>query len=239
MFKYFKAIFRGGLKILFAYPKIRRYAKHKDKYPIEERYAYARKLVKIAFHALDVKFDFYDIEKLPKDEPLMFVCNHQCFMDALTMIYFSEKPIVFVTKKEARKYPFAGKVIYFLDGIFMDRENIRDAVRMVRLCSNYLNDGRSVCIFPEGTRTRDIDHIPGEYKAGALKPAYEANKKIAYFVIDGGYTALSTKYKGKTTIKLKLIDIVDSNVYKNKTTAELAKEIEINTKKELISIRGM
>ncbi len=239
MFKYIRAIFRGGLRILFAYPKIRRYAKHKDKYSIEERYAYARKLTKIAFRALDIKVESYDLDKLPKDEPVMLVCNHQGFMDALTMIYLSEKPITFVTKKEARKYPFAGKVIYFIDGIFMDRENIRDAVRMVKLCEEDLKNGKYVSIFPEGTRTRDVDRIPGEYKAGALKPAYDTNTKIAYFVIDGGYTALSTKYKGKTTIKFKLIDAIDSSVYKEKSTAELAKEIENNTKKELLNLRSL
>lgn len=237
MFKYIKAVFRGGYKLLFAYPKIRRYAKHKDKYSLEERYAYARKLAKIAFKALDIKVESYDLDKLPKDEPLVYVCNHQGFMDALTMIYLSEKPIIFVTKKEAIKYPFAGKVIYFIDGIFMDRENIRDAVRMVRICKENLLKGVSVAIFPEGTRTRDENHMLGEYKAGALKPAYEANKKIAYFVIDGGYTALSTKYKGKTIIKFKLIDVIDYNDYKDKSTSDLAMEIHDNTKKELLNIR--
>lgn len=237
MFKYIKAVFRGGIKLLFAYPKIRRYAKHKDKYSLEERYAYARKLTKIAFKALDIKVESYDLEKLPKDESFVYVCNHQGFMDALTMIYLMEKPIIFVTKKEAIKYPFAGKVIYFIDGIFMDRENIRDAVRMVKICKDNLNKGVSVAIFPEGTRTKDPNHIPGEYKAGALKPAYDTNKKIAYFVIDGGYTALSTKYKGKTTIKFKLIDVLDYSSYKDTSTGEIAKMIEENTTKELLKIR--
>lgn len=222
---------------MFAYPKIRRYAKHKDKYSLEERYAYARKLTKIAFKALDIKVESYDLEKLPKDESFVYVCNHQGFMDALTMIYLMEKPIIFVTKKEAIKYPFAGKVIYFIDGIFMDRENIKDAVRMVKICKDNLIKGVSVAIFPEGTRTKDPNHIPGEYKAGALKPAYDTNKKIVYFVIDGGYTALSTKYKGKTTIKFKLIDVLDYSSYKETSTAEIAKMIEENTTKELLKIR--
>lgn len=237
MFKYVKAVFRGAYKLLFAYPKICKYARNKDKYSLEERYSYARKLVKIIFKALNIKVETFNLEKLNNEDNLVFVCNHQGFMDALTMIYVFEKPIIFVTKKEARDYPIAGKIIYFLDAIFMDRENIRDAVRMVKECKQYLLKGVNVAIFPEGTRSRDENHCIGEYKPGALKPAYDTNKNIAYFVIDGGYTALSTKYKKQTIIKFKCIDVINSSDYKEQNTSIMAKEIENNTKKELKVLR--
>ena len=112
MFKYLKVIFRGAYKILFAYPKIRKYARNKDKYPLEERYAYARKLIKIVFKAFNLDMSVEGLDKLRKNEPCLIVSNHQSFMDALAMIYIFEEPICFVIKKEARKYPFAGKVCY-------------------------------------------------------------------------------------------------------------------------------
>jgi len=87
MFKYLKVIFRGAYKILFAYPKIRKYAKNKDKYPLEERYAYARKLIKIVFKAFNLDMSVEGLDKLRKNEPCLIVSNHQSFMDASNDLY--------------------------------------------------------------------------------------------------------------------------------------------------------
>ena len=70
MFKYIKAFFRGLYKILWAYPKICRYAKHKEKYPFEVRYAFLRKLVKILFKSFNVEVDARNIEKI---DPKAFI----------------------------------------------------------------------------------------------------------------------------------------------------------------------
>ena len=100
---------------------------------------------------------------------------------------------------------------------------------MVKQSKEYLNDGRDVVIFPEGTRTRDENHMPGEYKAGAFKPAFETKTKIVALAMDGGYKVFSRKYKGKSIIKVRIIDVVDSSEFGSKNTNELAKEIEEKT----------
>ncbi len=226
MFKYIKVIFRGAYKILFAYPKIRKYAKNRDKYSLEERYAYARKLINIVMKAFRVEIKTEGFEKINNDETYLFVGNHQGFMDALVMIYLFDKPFCFVSKKEAREYPFVGKIIYFIEGIFFDRENLRDSVRMIRECEEKLRNNRSVVIFPEGTRTRDENHMPGEFKAGALKPAYDTKTKIVVLAMDGSYKILSTKYKKDLVVNVKVVDVIDSSVYEKKNTNELSSEIK-------------
>lgn len=226
MFKYLKAVFRGAYKILFAYPKIRRYAKYKDRYSLQERYDYAKKLIRIAFKALDTEVVVEGLEKLNKDENYLFVSNHQSFMDALAIVTLFNDPMSFVVKVEAKKYPFAGKVCDFIEAIFVDRDNLRDSIKMIKECKDRLNRGTNVTIFPEGTRTRDENYMPGEYKAGALKSAYDTGKKIALVVVDGSYKALSKKYKGKQKMFVKIVEIIDSSVYKEKNTGELAEYIK-------------
>lgn len=237
MFKFIKAFFRGLYKILLAYPKIRKYAKNKDKYPIEERYAFARKLINILMKSFEVKLNVEGLEKLDMSDAFMIVCNHQGVMDALTMVYLFDKPLACVSKIEARKYPIVGKVVYFIDSIFIDRENVRDAVKMVRSCKEYLNSGRSVVIFPEGTRTKDENYMPGEYKAGAFKPSYETKKKTVVMAIDGGYKVFSKKYKGKLSINVKVLEVIEPSVYDNKNTTEIAKFVEEKTSEALIEMR--
>jgi len=236
VFKYIKAFFKGLYKIVLAYPKIRKYAKNKDKYPLEERYAYARKLVNILMKSFNVELDVEGIEKLNNKNDFFVVCNHQGVMDALVMVSLFDRPTSFVCKKEALKYPFVGKVCTFIDAIFFERDNVRDSVKMIKSCINKLNDGYSVGIFPEGTRTKDENYMPGEYKPGALKPAYETKKNIAVFVMNGGYKVFSKKYKGKIVITVKVIDFLDYEEFKDKNTLELANEIQKKTVDELIKI---
>ena len=236
MFKYIKAFFRGLYKILFAYPKICRYAKRKDKYSFEVRYAYLRKLVKIVFDSFKVDIDARGVEKVT-DDTCLFICNHQGVMDALTLVYLYEKPMTVVSKIEVKKYPIIGKACEMIDTIFIDRDNIRDAVKMVKTSKEYLSIGRNVAIFPEGTRTKDPNYMTGEYKAGALKPAYETKTNMAIAVIDGSYKIFSKKYTKDLKVTVEIIDVLTSDKYLDKNTSELSKEIQDKTNLKIKEIR--
>lgn len=236
MFKYIKAFFKGLYKVVFAYPKICRYAKNKDKYSFEVRYAFLRKLIKIVFDSFDVKVNIEGFEKL-NNKSCLFVSNHQGVMDALTMIYLCDRPMTFVCKIEAMKYPVISKACQMIDVIFFDRDNIRDAVKMVKLTKNYLSSGLNVMIFPEGTRTKDENYMPGEYKAGALKPAFETKSDIATFCMDGSYKVFSKKYTTNIHVDVSLLDVLSYEKYKDENTSELAVKIQGKTKEKLTEIR--
>lgn len=237
MFKYIKAFFKGLYKILFAYPKICKYAKRKDKYSFEVRYAFVRKLVGIVFKSFNVDLKVNGLDKINPEETTLFVCNHQGVMDALTFVYLFEKPMTFISKIEVKKYPIIGKACDMIDAIFIDRENIRDAVKMVRTSKEYLCDGRNVAIFPEGTRTKDPNYMTGEYKPGALKPAYETKKNITVAVIDGSYKIFSKKYKKDLKVNVEFIEVLKENQYINKNTSELSKEIQDKTNEKISEFR--
>ncbi len=237
MFKYIKAFFRGAYKILFALPKLNKYYKNKDKYPFEERYAFVRKLIIIIFKSFNVKVNCDGLEKIDSNKTYYFVSNHQAVMDALTMIYLMEKPMTFVCKKETIKYPLVGKACYVIDAFFYDREDMREAVKMIRSCTQHLDSSLNVVIYPEGTRTKDENYMTGEYKAGALKPGYNSKKDIVAIVIDGSYKILSKKYKKNLKIDLKVMDILNYDQYKDVSTNDLANQIQIKTNENLIEIR--
>lgn len=229
MFKYIKFFFRGGYKIILSYPKIRRYFKNKDKYSFEERYAFARKLIVCFIKAFNVKINASGFEKIDLNKTYLFVSNHQAVMDALSLIYLLDKPMTFVCKIEVKKYPFVGKVCDMIDVIFIDRNNIRDAVKMVKTSREYLKKGLNVAIYPEGTRTKDDNYMPGEYKAGAFKPAYEAESSLANITIDGSYKVFSSKYKKDLIINISASDVYDYDEYCNENTNQLAEQFKAST----------
>ena len=63
-----------------------------------------------------------------------------------------------------------------IDCIFLDREDIRAAIEVIKTATENIKEGISVFIFPEGTRFHD--DIPREFKGGSFKIATRTNCPI-------------------------------------------------------------
>lgn len=238
--KYFGYVFRGAGAILFYPFHIRKYVKNKNQYPLQERYDVVKGKIKtVLLKYLNATLKVEGLEKLDESSTYLFVPNHQGMLDPLCLIHLFDKPLIFVSKKEAKKMPIIGKINYIIDSIFLDRESPRDALNMVKASKQYLCDGKNVVIFPEGTRSKDEQVSINTYKPGALKCAYGTNAKIVPVVIDGSYLFLSTKHKNNDkVIKIKFLDPIESSNYETLTTTELAEKIEKFAKSELEKMRN-
>ena len=238
-FKYLGYIIKGAW-VIPTYPlQARKYIKNKDSYSLQERYNFVKsKANKVLFKYLGAKLEVEGLEKLNKDDTYFFVPNHQGLIDPVCLINIFDDPLIFVSKKEVEKAPIIGKINYIIDSIFLDRENLRDALHMVKLCKNHLLEKRHVVIFPEGTRSKDEEVSIHSYKPGAFKCAYNTGAKIVPVVIDGSYVLLSCKKKnGNKVIKVRFLDPIDSNEYEQLNTTELAQKIENDAKNTLKEIR--
>ena len=86
----------------------------------------------------------------------MFVANHTSMLDIMLMFYSTKNPFVFVGKKELGKIPLFG-YIYKRTCILVDRGNAKSRVEAFRRAEIRLNEGLSVCIFPEGGVPNDLN----------------------------------------------------------------------------------
>lgn len=233
MFKYLKIFFRGGYKIPFYYPKISNYNKNKDKYPIEERYAFARKLCLLVMKALNIEYNITNLDYLTSAEGIMLAPNHQSLLDSVTLICLSEKPILFLYKKEIKKIPFVGKTTNFIDCHSIDREDLKQSVKVLLKCKQSLQENKNLVVFAEGTRSKDEFYSIGEFKAGSFKPVMSAQKNILPVVINGSYKPLSKHYKQKKYIvDVSFLKPITYEEYKDLTSVQLAKDVEQKVKNE-------
>ena len=105
----------------------------------------------------------------------MLVPNHLSDLDAVCIIYWCEEPVSFVAKKETLKFPFVNKVIKAVDGYFLDRNDLRDGVKMMKDTADKLASGKcSVLIYPEGTRNREPFGPMLSFHPGSFKSLYKA-----------------------------------------------------------------
>lgn len=133
-------------------------------------------------------------ENIPNG-PCVFIGNHTSILDIPVMLYSTEKQIGFVSKKEVLKVPILSYWLPRGKCIALDRENPRDAVRMISEGVKNLKDGYSMMIFPEGTRSLDGKPLP--FKKGSLKLAVKANVPIVPVTIDAAFTSFEENRKFK------------------------------------------
>ncbi|NND16188.1 MAG: 1-acyl-sn-glycerol-3-phosphate acyltransferase [Eudoraea sp.] len=108
-------------------------------------------------------------EKLERGKSYMLVANHTSMLDIMLMLRTSKNPFVFVGKKELKKIPLFG-FFYKRVCILVDRESSRSRTAVYRRAQKRLNQGLSICIFPEGG-VPDESVILDQFKDGAFKMA--------------------------------------------------------------------
>jgi len=72
--------------------------------------------------------------------------------------------------------------------VFMDRSDIRQSLKVINQAADYLKEGYSMVIFPEGSRSKG--ETLGEFKPGSLKLAVKAEVPIVPITIRGSYKIL-------------------------------------------------
>ncbi len=123
-------------------------------------------------------------ENLP-DTPAVYAGNHQGDFDAFLILFALGDPKVIMVKKEARVIPIAHLWMLVIKCIFVDRKNHEKALAAMKQSQDYLEHGRSILYFPEGTRSQGPDM--GPFKGGAFKTAVATGTQIVPFAIDGTY----------------------------------------------------
>ncbi len=127
------------------------------------------------------------LENLPPGGAIL-VANHQSLVDIPLLIAAVPREIRFLAKRELGRIPLFGYAMRKAGNLFIDREDPRDAVHLVRDTTDRIDRGQMVVIFPEGTRSRD--GAVGEFKPGAFYLAQKRGIPLLPVLLDGGKSAL-------------------------------------------------
>lgn len=135
--------------------------------------------------------------------PAIFVLNHQSFFDAYFMGAFNVPDVVFVVRSWPFRIPFYG---FFMRGAgYIDAEAM-SAGEFVAACGKLLQNGTSVAVFPEGTRsfTREM----GRFRSGAFVLSLETGVPIVPICLAGTGVFLRRGefLPRKTTVRVCVLD---------------------------------
>ena len=123
------------------------------------------------------------IDKDPLDKPAILVANHASFVDLMVMIGSSNK-LLLVTNDWVWNSPFFGAFIRYAEYIHAKDETSWDLEKI----KQKVDEGYSILIFPEGTRS--LDGRIGRFKKGAFYLAEQLNLDIVPVILHGIHHAL-------------------------------------------------
>lgn len=239
MLKYVKAVILLLPRLLVSYVWIFRYSRHPERFSYLKRYEKSSKICAKVLKAFNVKYYIDGYENLPCEQSYLLTPNHQSVADPLVFLSIFKEPTTFVAKKEIEKYPLIGRIVKAINGEFIDRDNLRQEMNVMKaIKKSLLYDNRRWIIFPEGTRTKDKNMELGEFKAGALKPALSTEKKIVPVAIYGTFRVFDTKYKNREfPVQIRFLEPVDPSQYQGKNGTEIAPLIEKRIREEVDKMR--
>lgn len=109
-------------------------------------------------------------ENVP-DEPVLFIGNHRSYFDILITYSRCRRLTGYIAKKEMLRYPLLRDWMKRLYCLFLDRSTPKEGLKTILKAIEYVKEGISICIFPEGTRN-DGEEL-------SMLPFHDGSFKIA------------------------------------------------------------
>lgn len=107
-------------------------------------------------------------ENVPKDEAVLYICNHKSFFDIVITYARCPRLTGYVSKDSMAKVPLLSIWMKRLHCLFLDRNDVKKALKTILQGIDNIKNDISMCIFPEGTRNKTGERIL-PFKEGSFK----------------------------------------------------------------------
>ncbi|MCY1272378.1 Lysophospholipid transporter LplT [compost metagenome] len=143
-----------------------------------------RFLVWLLGHSM-YRVDHQNLEAIPDEGPVVLVCNHVSFVDALLIAGSVRRPVRFVMYYKIFQLPVLNFIFRTAGAVPIAARHEDERIyeqAFVRV-AQYLRDGEVVCIFPEGKLTGDGEI--NEFRAGVERIIAETPVPVIPMALQG------------------------------------------------------
>lgn len=187
---------------------------------------------------LNIKLNISGLENIPQG-PVVFVSNHQGYGDI--PVYgaaITTKQFGFIAKDDLAKIPVFGEWIRDIRSVFIERSDPRASLKAIEQGIELLNQGYSLVIFPEGTRSKGTNM--GEFKKGSLRLATKPGVPVVPITINGTYKMFEEKgYTQPATVDFYIHPAIETKDLPKSESNNLAEKVEKIIKDKLYEMNGV
>ncbi len=220
-----KIILKNIFRVPFIFSKIYRCAAHPERYTGEEKIKPLQYIVERAKISGDLDIKVYGRENIPQEDGYIFYPNHQGIFDGFAMIEACGRPICPVMKQELMKIPGVKQIFTCMNAMPMDRNDVKQSLRVINEVSQRVLNGENCIIFAEGTRSRMGNQLL-EFKGGSFKAAVKAKCPIVPVALIDAYKPFDKKVPGHITVQVHILRPIPYEEYQGKKTAEIAQMVK-------------
>lgn len=225
-------VFRNILLVPIFWIKLCYHASHVDKYTEEEHF----KLLKFIDHRANkggnVTIDAYGLDNIPKEGGCILYPNHQGMYDTLAIMAVCPRPFSVVAKKELANIQFLKQVFACVKAYAIDREDVRQGLKVIMNVANDVKNGKMFIIFPEGTRSKNGNQV-GEFKGGSFKAATKAKCPIVPVALIDSFKPFDTNSIKPVTVQVHFMKPLFYEDYKDMKTTEIAEVVQERIQKTI------
>lgn len=126
-------------------------------------------------------------EHVPKGQAVLYIGNHRSIFDIVVTYARCPGLTGYISKNGVNKVPVLGIIMRRLYCLFLDREDIKQGLKVILQAIEYVKEGISICVFPEGTRNKDNEHPDSllPFKEGTFKIAQKSGCPIIPMALIG------------------------------------------------------
>jgi len=159
------------------------------------------------------------------EKAYIFMPNHMSNFDIPVILAHLKVQFRWLAKAELFRIPLFGFAMKRAGYISIDRSNRKSAFESLARAAQIIRNGRSVLIFPEGTRSRD--QSVKAFKKGGFVLAVESGVPIVPVVIHGTWRIMSKNglmiRPGNVTVEI--MEPIETKDYSRKTKDELLERV--------------
>ncbi len=225
-------VIRNILFVPFMAVRLLYHASHVEKYTDEQHNKLFKYIVKRANKGGNVTIKSSGQEYIPKENGYMFFPNHQGMYDVLAMIDSCQSPFSVVSKKEVKDVPFLKQILKCMKAFFIDREDVRQSMKIIAAVTKEVKEGRNYVIFPEGTRSKNGNKL-GEFKGGSFKAATMARCPIVPVALIDSFKPFDSHSTKPVEVQVHYLEPMYYDEYKDMKTVEIASEVKRRIEKKI------
>ena len=212
--------------IIYFMIKSRYILKHKDLFPLEERYAFIKRMMIQTMKNGRIRTKAFGMENLPKEGGYVMFPNHQGKFDTLGIMYSHERPCTVVMDEIRSHMPLADQMVDILDGCRLNKSDMRSQVKSIKTVSDEVKNGKIYIIFPEGGYYHNRNVVQ-EFLPGAFKAAMMAKAPIVPVAIVDSYRAFGVNILTKITTQVHYLKPLYYEDYKDMKSKEISDYVKL------------
>jgi 1-acyl-sn-glycerol-3-phosphate acyltransferase len=135
-----------------------------------------------------ISYEARGLEHVPADGRYVVLSNHCSHLDGPVLALALPDPVYFVIKRELAEIPVWGPTTLRVGFIAIDRGDSEKARAQLAAAVDAIREGRTVLVFPEGTRSSD--GRLQSFKKGGFRLAVDAQVPILPVTVNGSAALL-------------------------------------------------